>query len=156
MKEPYLRQLKTGKIRLFNPQNVSNDEVLEPGVDFELLKDWVVCDEAEDFIRLYTRIQGIIFDLSETAIKTFFAISFYNHGKDNKIIIVKSVRQELATISKLKEQSVKNGVTELVGKKLLTRTDASTYLINADLMYSRKDESRKKEIQYQILLKYKA
>jgi len=155
MDKPYIKQVKTNKIRVFDPENISNDEILTEGQEFEMIKEYAVFNKADEFLRVYTRIQGVIFDLTETGIKTFLAISISNYGKDNKIILVKSVKEELAKIIKCSLPTIEKGIKELVEKSLLSRSATSTYLINPDLVYSKTDKEREKEIVYNILLKYK-
>lgn len=154
METPHLREVKTNKIRVFEPEKISNDEIISEGTHYERIKEFIVVNKAEEFFRLYTRIQGIIFDLSETGIKTFLAICISNFGKENKVYLVKSLKQELATTVKTSLPTIEKGIKELVDKKLLQRIATSTYLINPDLVYSKSDKDREREIAYGILLKY--
>ena len=79
-----------------------------------------------------------------------------NFYKDNKIYLVKNFKEELAKIVKTSLPTIEKGIKELCDKQLLTRIATSTYLINPDLVYSKTDKEREREIAYNILVKYKS
>lgn len=107
--------------------------------------------ERDKFIQVYLEdISGLLQVDSKVYLKILIEIWKQAQYNENRVILIKPIKQDIADSVKCSIKTVNNGVTELVKLKLLLRQDKSVYYLNPKLFFKGSHDKRVKCIQSMV------
>lgn len=108
---------------------------------------------AEKFIMVYLNDMGNIFQLtSDAQYKVLIALWKRTEFGTNKVIVVKSVKNDIVKETGVKFRTIANALTSLTKKGLLIRKDRSVYYLNPKYFFKGSDIQRRQQIR--VLIEY--
>jgi hypothetical protein len=131
-------------------------EVVNEDGEMEMLSRVVKRKVSRDkFIMLYLKdIRGILGLSSKAEFKVLLAICEISGYNTNEVILIKPIKEKIATITDLSYGGVSNAISNLRKKDILIRSASSTYVLNPKYFFKGEDRERANVIrltyEYQI------
>jgi len=143
---------KDPKIIVLEKQTNEIDQ--ETGKVTTVRQEFTKVVERDKFIQVYLEdISGLLRIESKAYLKILIAIWEKAQYNENRIILIKPIKQDIADSVKCSIRTVNNGITELVKLKLLLRRDKSVYYLNPKLFFKGSHDRRVKCIQSMVSYK---
>ena len=116
--------------------------------DVDIKHDKIVVNDAERFAMIFSNIIGVIDGLNGTAIKVLIFCSQNCVVNTCIINLGKAYRESICKAFDLKDQTVKNAISDLVRKGILIYESTATYKVNPKYFWRGDMGERRKALKY--------
>ena len=143
---PYLKTIKT---------NVTTNHVVDPDTgelldsNIEVKEEKILVENEKEFLQLYYSIFGILGKLSLAERSVLLYLSKMC-DKENKITIVKYVKEEIAEETGLSYQTINNCVSSLAKKAVIVKLGQAVYRLNPRYIWKSTSNERSKTLKYML------
>lgn len=143
---------KDPKIIILEKQTNEIDQ--ETGKVTTVRQEFTKVIERDKFIQVYLEdISGLLRIDSKVYLKILVKVWEQAQYNENRIILIKPIKEDIAEAVGCSTKTVNNGITELVKLKLLLRQDKSVYYLNPKLFFKGSHDRRVKCIQSMVSYK---
>ena len=137
------------KVKLL--KETSEEIINEEGTILSSRREIVTVAKKEKFGIIYIQhLWNVLGIKSATHLRVMIAIWTLSEMDTNRVFLVKSIKEEIASKTGYTLGTVQNSITFLVKKEMLIRTDSSVYIINPTYFFRGSEIARSKTIELLI------
>jgi len=142
--KPHLKTVATETI-VERDVDSETGEVLDENVIIKERK--ILVHSEKEFVQVFLSMNGVIDNLSGSE-KTVLYYLIFGCDRENKIALIKPVKEDFAKRGGIKATTFSNCVTTLVDKKILIRLGSSLYRLHPRYVWKSTSGEREKLLRY--------